>query len=76
MSGTYTLNNSKLKRLLVTKFLGKSDKNIAPLNLVNFSSTYDKSRRINKITESLFELIEESNEKTITDDGFGFEPEV
>ena len=61
------------KRLLVTKFLGKSDKNIAPLNLVNFSSTYDKSRRINKITESLFELIEESNEKTITDGGFGFE---
>jgi hypothetical protein len=44
--------------------------------LVNFSSTYDKSRRINKITESLFELIEESNEKMITDGGFGFEPEV
>jgi hypothetical protein len=64
------------KILLVTKFLGKSDKNITPLNLVNFSSTYDKSRRINKITESLFELIEESNEKTITDGGFGFEPEV
>jgi hypothetical protein len=41
--------------------------------LVNFSSTYDKSRRINKITGSLFELIEESNEKTITDGGFGFE---
>ena len=61
------------KRLLVTKFLSKSDKNIAPLNLVNFSSTYDKSRRINKITGSLFELIEESNEKTITDGGFGFE---
>ena len=63
------------KILLVTKFLGKSDKK-PPLNLVNFSSTYDKSRRINKITESLFELIEESNEKTITDGGFGFEPEV
>ena len=63
------------KILLVTKFLGKSDKK-TPLNLVNFSSTYDKSRRINKITESLFELIEESNEKTITDGGFGFEPEV
>ena len=61
------------KRLLVTKFLSKSDKNIVPLNLVNFSSTYDKSRRINKITGSLFELIEESNEKTITDGGFGFE---
>jgi len=61
------------KRLLVTKLLSKSDKNIAPLNLVNFSSTYDKSRRINKITGSLFELIEESNEKTITDGGFGFE---
>lgn len=45
------------KRLLVTKFLSKSDKNIAPLNLVNFSSTYDKSRRINKVTGSLFELI-------------------
>jgi len=41
--------------------------------LVNFSSTYNKSRRINKITGSLFELIEESNEKTITDGGFGFE---
>ena len=61
------------KRLLVTKFLSKSDKNIVPLNLVNFSSTYDKSRRINKIAGSLFELIEESNEKTITDGGFGFE---
>lgn len=41
--------------------------------MVNFSSTYNKSRRINKITGSLFELIEESNEKTITDGGFGFE---
>ena len=41
--------------------------------MVNFSSTYDKSRRINKIAGSLFELIEESNEKTITDGGFGFE---
>ena len=33
------------------------------LNLVNFSSTYDKSRRLNKSTDSLFELIEESNGK-------------
>lgn len=49
------------------------DENRSSLNLVNFSSTYDKSRRLNQLTESLFELIEESNEKTIADGGFGFE---
>ena len=61
------------KILIANHLLCKSDKNRSPLNVVNFSSTHDKSRRINSLTGSLFELIEESNEKTITDGGFGFQ---
>jgi hypothetical protein len=32
------------KILLISKYLCKYDKNRVPLNLVNFSSTYEKSR--------------------------------
>lgn len=43
------------------------------LDYIQPAAINDKSRRINKITGSLFELIEESNEKAITDGGFGFD---
>lgn len=42
-------------------------------NMVNFSSTYEKSRRNHKNLGSLFQLVEEGNNKTISGGIFGFQ---
>ena len=56
------------KFLILNKFsLGKE------LSFVNFSSTYEKSKRIHEVvTGKLFELVLERNEKPITGGAFGF----
>ena len=56
------------KFLILNKFsLGEE------LSFVNFSSTYEKSKRIHEVvTGKLFELVLERNEKPITGGAFGF----
>lgn len=60
------------KILIANKFLNNSGLASAS-NMVNFSSTYDKSRRNHIILNSLFQLVEEGNNKTISGGVFGFQ---
>ena len=60
------------KILIANKYLSNSG--LASVsNMVNFSSTYDKSRRNHQILGSLFQLVEEGNNKTISGGVFGFQ---
>ena len=60
------------KILIANKYLSNAGL-AAVSNMVNFSSTYDKSRRNHKILGSLFQLVEEGNNKTISGGVFGFQ---
>jgi len=42
-------------------------------SLVNFTGTYQKSRRIFESLGQLFDLVEEKNSKTVTTGSFGYE---
>jgi len=59
------------KILIANKYLSSLSLT-APSNMVNFSSTYDKSRRNHELFSNLFQLVEEGNSKTITGGIFGF----
>ncbi len=48
------------------------ENSFTPSNMINFASTYDKSRRNHEVLSKLFQLVEEKNSKTITSGVFGF----